>query len=112
MTMRILIQTIGLSLLLGASVAMADFEPWKDYDQSEAVWSVTTVRVLPNMDDAYLEGLAQTWISTNEVARKLGQLEEYHIYRSELPQSGDFNLLLVVKFKSSADLAPNKARYD
>ena len=72
--MRFLIKTMGVSLLLGATAAMADFEPWKDYDQSEAVWSVTTVRVLPNMDDAYLEGLAQTWVATNEVAKKLGQL--------------------------------------
>src|SRR5215203_550216 len=110
--MRILIKTMGLGLLLSASVAMADLEPWKDYDQSDAVWSVTTIRVLPNMDDAYLEGLAKTWVSTNEIAKKLGQLEEYHIYRSELPQSGDFNMLLVVKFKNSADLVPNKARYD
>lgn len=33
-------------------------------------------------------------------------------FRSDLPQSGDFNLLLVVKFANTADLAPNKARYD
>jgi hypothetical protein len=29
------------------------------------------------------------------------------IYRSDLPQSGYFDLLLVVKFASTADLAPN-----
>ncbi len=110
--MRFLAKIAGLSLLLGTTVAMADFEPWKDYEQSEAVWSVTTIRVQANMDDAYLEGLAKTWVNTNVVAKKLGQIEDYHIYRSELPQSGDFNLLLVVKFKNSADLAPNKARYD
>ena len=64
------------------------------------------------MDDAYLEGLAKTWVSTNEISKKLGQIEEYHIFRSELPASGQFNLLLVIKFKSTADLAPNKARYE
>lgn len=90
MLMRFFTATLGLCLLLGTTVVMADLEPWKDYDQSEAVWTVTT----------------------NEVAKKLGQIEEYHIFRSELPQSGDFNLMLVVKNKSSADLAPNKARYD
>ncbi len=110
--MRFPTKAIALSLLLGSTVAVADLEPWKDYDQSDAVWSVTTIKVLPNMDDAYLEGLAKTWVTTNEIAQKLGQIEEYAIYRSDLPQSGDFNLLLVVKFKNTQDLAPNKARYD
>ncbi len=81
-------------------------------DISDAVWSVTTIKVSPNMDDAYLEGLAKTWVASNEVAKKLGQIETYEIYRSDLPQSGDFNLLLIVKFAKTTDLAPNKARYD
>ncbi len=110
--MRFHTTLIALSLLLGSAAALADLEPWKDYDQSDAVWSITTIRVQPNMDDAYLEGLAKTWVTTNEVAKKLGQIEEYEIYRSDIPQSGDFNLLLIVKFAKTEDLAPNKARYD
>ncbi len=74
--MRIPSKVIALGLLLGSTVAWADLEPRKDYETSEAVWSVTTIKVLPNMDDAYLEGIAKTWVSTNEVAKKLGQIEE------------------------------------
>ena len=92
--------------------AVADLDPYTDYEVSDAVWSITTVRVDPNMDDAYLEGIKRTWAASNEVALKLGQIESYSIFRSELPQSGDFNLLLVVKFANTEDLAPNKARYD
>ena len=110
--MRFQTKIIALSLLLTSTVALADLEPWKDYEESEAVWSVTTIRVNPNMGDAYLEGLAKTWTKTNEISKKLGQIEDYHIYRSDLPQSGNFNLLLVVKFKNTQDLAPNKARYE
>lgn len=110
--MRFPVKFLAMSLLLVSTLAVADLEPWKDYDQSDAVWSVTTIRVAPNMDDAYLEGIAKTWVSTNEISKKLGQIEDYKIYRSDLPQSGDFNLLLVVKFKNTSDLAPNKARYD
>ena len=95
-----------------ASSAAADLTPWEDYEVSDAVWSVSTIKVHPNMDDAYLEGIKKTWVASNEVAKKLGQIEDYAIYRSDLPQSGDFNLLLVVKFANSADLAPNKARYE
>lgn len=100
-----------LALVFG-SVAYADLEPWKDYTVSEAVWSVSTIKVHSNMGDAYLEGLKKTWVASNEVAKKLGQIEDYHIFRSDLEDSGSFNLLLVVKFKNTDALAPNKARYD
>ncbi|NNC99436.1 MAG: hypothetical protein HKN85_04565 [Gammaproteobacteria bacterium] len=64
------------------------------------------------MSDNYLEGLSKTWAPGNDIAIELGQMEEYAIYRSDLPASGDFNLMLVVKFANTADLAPNKARYE
>jgi hypothetical protein len=99
-------------LMLVGSAALADLEPYKDYDVSDAIWSVTTIKVDPNMDDAYLEGIKKTWAASNAVSKQLGQIEDYKIYRSDLPQSGYFNLLLVVKFANTSDLAPNKARYD
>lgn len=110
--MRIRSILASLSLLVFSTAALADLTPWKDYDVSDAVWSVSTIRVDPNMDDAYLEGIKKTWVAGNEVSKKLGQIEDYWIFRSDLPQSGDFNLMLVVKFASTADLAPSKARYD
>jgi len=95
-----------------SGTVFADLEPYKDYDVSDAVWSVTTVRVHPNMDDAYLEGLKNTWATGNKVAKDLGHIESWSIFRSDLPQSGEFNLLLIVKFANTADLAPNKERYE
>ncbi len=70
------------------------------------------MKVDPNIGNAYLEGIKQTWAASNAVARELGQIEGYWIYRSDLPQSGHFNLLLVIKFADTSDLAPNKERYD
>ena len=110
MTMR-LIGAAAL-LLLTAGIARADLEPWQDYDISDQVWSVTTVKVDSNMGDAYLEGLKNTWVPTMEISKKLGQIEDYFIYRSELPASGDFNLLLVVRFANADAMTPDKARYD
>ena len=103
---------LATGALLFSAIAFADLTPWQDYEASDAVWTVTTVKVHPNMDDAYLEGLAKTWVAGNKISKELGQIEDWAIYRSDLPQSGDFNLLLVVKFANTADLAPNKARYD
>ncbi len=102
----------GLACLVASGVAFADLDPWKDYEASEAVWSVTTVKVKSNMSDAYLEGLRETWIPGNKISQELGQIESWTIYRSDLEDSGDFNLVLVVKFPNTAALGPNKARYD
>lgn len=110
MTLRTFGLTIGLLFLSG--IAMSDLEPWTDYDVSDTVLSVSTIRVNANMDDAYLEGIRETWVKSNEVAKKLGHIVDYRIYRSDLPQSGDFNIVLIVEFANTADLAPSKARYD
>lgn len=103
---------LGLSLVLGTTVALADFEEFKDYTRSESVLDVTTIKVKSNMEDAYLEGLKQTWVDSMEVQKKLGYIEEYHIFVSDLPSSGNFNLVLVIKLKNDSMLTPNKARYD
>lgn len=100
-----------LALMLSTS-AFAQLKPYQDYDISDNVWSVTTVKVNSNMVDHYLEGIRQSWVSSQEAAKKLGHIEDYFVYTSDLPNSGDFNVLLVIRFKSGADLVPSKSRYE
>ena len=108
--------TIGLVLVLAlagfASVASADLEPWTDYEISESVSNVTTVKVDSNMIDKYLEGLSKTWVPANETAKELGQIQDYGIYVSQLPNGGEFNVVLVVEMANASDMQPNKADYD
>jgi len=110
--MRIRIALVAIAIAFASSAAMADLEIYKDYTVSDAVYSVSTIKVKPHMVDAYLEGLKSTWVSSNATLKSLGQIEDYRIYVSDLPESGDFNVLLVVKFKNDEMLAPNKARYE
>ena len=110
--MRMKALLAGVVFLFVSNVSMADLTPWEDFEVSDAVYSVTTVKVDSNMGNAYLEGLRETWIPGNKIAQELGQLESWRIFRSDLPESGDFNLILVVKFANTSDLAPNKAAYD
>ena len=102
----------GFVLLCFTGAASADLEPWTDYDIGTQVSNITTVKVDSNMIDKYLEGLRQTWAPANDVAIELGQIVSYSIYVSELANSGDFNVVLVTRMKSSADMQPNKAKYD
>lgn len=103
---------VCITFILLPVVALADLEPFKDYDVSDAVWSVTTIKVDSNMGDAYLEGIRETWVKGNEVSKELGHIEDYSIYRSDMQESGDFNLMLVVKFANDSYLAPNQERYN
>ncbi|MBT8092166.1 MAG: hypothetical protein KJN77_03950 [Gammaproteobacteria bacterium] len=102
----------GLILAGFASVASADFEAWTDYDISEGVTNVTTVKVDSNMIEKYLEGLSQSWAPANEIAKELGHIEGYWVHVSQLPNSGDFNVVLGIDFENSAALQPDKAKYD
>ena len=101
-----------LALACISTTAMAQAVPFTDYTVSDTVSSVTTIKVDANMMDTYLGNLRETWVASNEVRLSLGQIESYGIYVSDLQNSGDFNLLLVVRFANTADLAPNKAKYD
>jgi len=92
--------------------AMAQLEPWKDYEVSDELWNITLVKVAPNMGDDYLEGIRDTWVAANRVQKELGHIEDFFIYRSQLAESGDFNLLLVVRFANSDQLEPSKERYE
>jgi hypothetical protein len=102
----------GLVLVCFAGIASADLEPWTDYELSEGVSNVTTIKVDSNMIDKYLEGLRDSWVPGNEVAKELGQIKDYGIYVSQLPNGGDFNVILVVEFESSADMQPDKEQYE
>ena len=104
---------LGAVFLVAFSMtANAQLEPFTDYDVGEAVYNVTTVKIDANMGDDYLEGIRETWVASNKVAKELGQIEDFHIFTSTLPASGDWNLMLVIKYSSLDDLKPSKAEYD
>ncbi len=110
--MKLRTMLVGIALFGLANVASADLDPWTDYDISPSVSNVTTVKVDSNMIDKYLEGLKATWAPANDVAVELGQIESYSIFVSELANSGDFNVILVVTMKNSSDMQPDQAKYD
>lgn len=105
--------TMAVAFFLGlfSSNVLADLEVYKDYDLAESVAIMTTVKVDANMMDVYLEGLKETWVKGSEVAKDLGHIQGYKILRSELPLSGQFNLVLMTYFKNGSDLEPSKKKY-
>jgi hypothetical protein len=110
--MRFKLLITALLLTFFAQSALAQLEPFKDFDISNELWNITFIKVHPNMGNDYLEGLKETWVASNKVAKELGQIEDFAIYSSQLESSGDVNLFLVTKFANSDQLEPNKAEYD
>ncbi|WP_147316852.1 MULTISPECIES: hypothetical protein [unclassified Wenzhouxiangella] len=106
---------IGFSMLLGvliAAPAVAQLEVWEDYEVSDAIWSLTMVKLDPGTQDIYLEGLKSTWVAANEVAKSLGHVEYYSIHANQAVAPDAFDLLLVIKFPSTEMMAPSRERYN
>jgi len=110
--MKHIIKFIGVCCILFAVSSQAELEIYKDYDLGREVISMTTVRIDPNMGDIYLAGLKDSWVKAVQLQKKLGYIKDWKIYGSELPQSGEFNMVLMVVFESSADLEPNQEKYN
>jgi hypothetical protein len=99
-------------LTLYCSIANAEIEIYKDYKPSEEVYSVTTVKVDSNMGEVYLEGLINTYKVSLDAEKKLGHIKDYAMYWSDMPEGGDFNMMLVITFENTAAMAPSKEKYD
>lgn len=106
---------VSLSLLFAVCVAApatAQLKVWEDYEVSDAVWSLTMVKLDPGTQDIYLEGLKSTWVAANEVAKSLGHVEYYAIHANQAVARGAFDLLLVIKFPSTEVMGPSRERYN
>ncbi len=106
---KLLAVAIALAL---SSPAAAQLKPYKDYTVSDSFTNVSTIKVKENMVEDYLEGIRNTWVASNAVRKKLGHMQDYAVYVSDLPNSGEFNVILVATFANTSDLGPNKAHYE
>jgi ABC-type branched-subunit amino acid transport system substrate-binding protein len=84
---------------------------YDDYELGTELISMTTVKVDANMGDIYLAGLQDSWVKAVKIQKELGFIKDWKIYGSDLPQSGNFNMILMVMFNSAADAEPNKKKY-
>jgi len=85
------------------------------WNTSETVYTVTTIDLEPNTDAQYLNQLKRTWTNNMEVFKTEGLVEEFHIYKSINQYDGDFDLLLVVRYKNLAMFdsnAKNNKKWD
>lgn len=104
--------TLACVVFSSALFAKDRLEIYQDYDLGTEIMVMTTVKVDPNMADIYLAGLSNSWVKAVKIEKELGYIKDWKIYASDLPVSGDFNMLLVVTMANGADMEPNKKKYE
>ncbi|CAN0397687.1 unnamed protein product [Scytosiphon promiscuus] len=86
--MKRIFSLLLIAFSIGLTPAQAQLEPFTDYEISDAVWEIGTIKVKTNAGDHYLEGLKATWVRGAEISKELGYIEYYSI----CPSSGNLRL--------------------
>ena len=96
-------------IMIVAIVAVSSLfaQPGETWNVGESVYRVATIDLEPNFDAQYLNQIKRTWANTMEVLKAEGLVEDYQILRSINNYDGDFDLLLIIKYKNLATLDSN-----
>ena len=105
-------------LILIVSVAVSAASMGLCRAQSDApytegpVWTITMVKAKAGMTDEYLKGLAKTFTSAMEEAKKQNLVMDYKILLGDAATPQDFDILLMVESKNMAALDNAREKFD
>ncbi len=103
----ILSSLVSLLLLLAVLV----YGQVHKYFTPGSVWGVTTIRIHPGMDQAYLEYLDTQLKKESDISIKNGFMKSYKILRGQDDDSG-WNMLILREYDSFASLEKNEEKAD
>jgi hypothetical protein len=103
----ILSSVVSVLLLLAVSV----YGQVHKYFTPGSVWGVTTIRIHPGMDQAYLEYLDTQLKKESDISIKNGFMKSYKILRGQDDDSG-WNMLILREYDSFASLEKNEEKAD
>jgi len=98
---------LAVLLLLAVSV----YGQVHKYYTPGSVWGVTTIRIHPGMDQAYLEYLGTQLKKQSDISIKNGFMKSYKILRAQDDDSG-WNMLILREYESFASLEKNEEKAD
>lgn len=104
---RLWIVSFAALLLLGATASAQIFR----YYTNGSVWTVTTVRIKPGMDPAYLQYLDGPFKKESDAMVKAGFMKSYKLLRT-LDDDSSWNLLILREYKSLSDYEANEEKAD
>ena len=81
------------------------------YYSPSSVWTVTTIRIKPGMDQAYLAYLDGQFKKESDAQVKAGYMKSYKILRT-LDDDSSWNLLILREYKSLASIEADAEKSD
>lgn len=106
---KFIVLAVGISLFAGWGLCPAQ----SDAPYTEGpVWQVTMVKTKYGMSDDYLKGLAATFKSTMEEAKKQNLITDYKILIGDAANPHDFDILLMTQSKNMAALDNSREKFD
>jgi len=103
---------LTLAIFAGALVLAisATAQVYKYYSPS-SVWTVTTIRIKPGMDQAYLAYLDSQFKKESDAQVKAGYMKSYKILRT-LDDDSSWNLLILREYKNLASMEADAEKSD
>jgi len=105
---KFLVATLSAVLLV---LAVSVYGQVHKYFTPGTVWGVTTIRIHPGMDQAYLEYLDTQLKKESDISIKNGFMKSYKILRGQDDDSG-WNMLILREYDSFASLEKNEEKAD
>ena len=107
-------RTLKTVLLLGtlaATAATPGMAQVHKYYTPGTVWTVTTIRIAPGMDQMYMQYLDGQFKKSEDAQVKAGFEKSYKILRT-LDDGGEWNLVILREFPSLAAMEANEEKAD
>ena len=103
-----------LALLFGllmVSGAVAYGQIYKHYTPG-SIWTVTTIRIVSGMDQAYLQYLDTSFKKESDAQVQAGFMKSYKILRTLDDNGASWNMLILREYASLADFERNAEKAD
>ena len=97
--------------LLMASGAVAFGQVYKYYTPG-TIWTVTTIRIMPGMNQAYNEYLDTAFKKESDAQVHAGFMKSYKILRTLVDNGASWNMLILREYASLADFERNTEKAD
>jgi hypothetical protein len=105
---KLILSSLVLVLLL---LAVSVYGQVHKYFTPGTVWGVTTIKIHPGMDQAYLEYLDTQLKKESDISIKNGFMKSYKILRGQDDDAG-WNMLILREYDSFASLEKNAEKAD
>ena len=105
------LKTLLLLGTLAAAAATPAMAQVHKYYTPGTVWTITTIRIAPGMDQMYMQYLDGQFKKSEDAQVKAGFQKSYKILRT-LDDGGEWNLLILREYASLAELEANVEKSD